>query len=229
MAFCNLVFRSSCLVSAPVTASRSYTNAVSPPVFLSLWIIFAFWGFSLISSNFLSLFPLFFAVVFTVLQTFQTFLKCLMNAGCCLHFNTKAVWELSGRTLENEGAGMSLGWGPLSAGDREDARCQLGRCPTGRPRGHAPHCPLACPPAPAPGSGQWSHRCGCSRLGVPQERGQARPCPGKQVRVARKACHIPSQGQGGGSHSQTPWAKIREGGLPGDTPEQGKGAERPQQ
>lgn len=39
----------------------------------------------------------------------------------------------------------------------------------------------------------------------------------------------PLPGPGGGSHSQTPWAKIREGGLPGDTPEQGKGAERPQQ
>lgn len=64
------------------------------------------------SSNFLSLFPLFFAVVFIVLQTFQTFPKRLINAGCCLHFNTKAVWEPSGRTLENEGAGMSLGWGP---------------------------------------------------------------------------------------------------------------------
>lgn len=40
---------------------------------------FCFFRFFSNSSNFLSLFPLFFAVVFIVLQTF---LKRLINAGC---------------------------------------------------------------------------------------------------------------------------------------------------
>lgn len=65
---------------------------------------FCFFRFFSNSSNFLSLFSLFSAVVFIVLQTFL--------AGCHLGFHTTAVWEVPGRTLEHEGAGMSLHWGP---------------------------------------------------------------------------------------------------------------------
>ncbi|CAI9178410.1 unnamed protein product [Rangifer tarandus platyrhynchus] len=97
------------------------------------------------SSNFLSLFPLFSAVVFIALQTF---LKCLINAGCHLGFHTTAVWEVPGRTLEHEGAGMSLRWGPSER--RWQRRCPVSAAALADAGGRgsrAPHCLRAHRPA----------------------------------------------------------------------------------
>ena len=153
------------------------------------------------SSDFLSLFPLFSAVVFIVLQTF---LKRLINAGCHLGCHTTAGWEGLGRTLEHEGAGMSLWGGPLSAGGRDGAQCQLRHWPTRGAEGHGPLTasgstrPLhlgtravqpreqLLPTGGAPGEGPGPS--------LPWEAG---PCG--QEGVSRL---LP--GPGGGSHNQTP-------------------------
>lgn len=130
--------------------------------------------------------------------------------------------------MSTRGQGCPCTGGPPSAGDREGAQCQLRHWPTREAEGHGTFTASG-PTRPLRSRLQAVEPCEQLPLtgGAPGEGpGPGRPWeagPYGQEGVSRL---LP--GPGGGSHSQTPWAKIRQGGLPGDTPEWGKGAERPQ-